>query len=93
MSFESCSVLGFHPQVWCCFLAHLPNKERSIILGGLLTTDIIPPRSSPRPPLQNRADCSGRAIGGVHDDAYGDEFEVGADGAKKATGAAHATEA
>ncbi|CAN0315543.1 unnamed protein product [Ectocarpus sp. 6 AP-2014] len=43
--------------------------------------------------FKNRADCSGRAIGGVHDDAYGDEFEVGADGAKKATGVAHATEA
>lgn len=43
--------------------------------------------------LKNRADCSGRAIGGVHDDAYGDEFEIGSEGAKKATGIANATEA
>lgn len=60
----------------------------------MLTTDIIPPPPPGLdPPLQNRADCSGRAIGGVHDDAYGDEFEIGADGAKKATGVANATEA
>lgn len=43
--------------------------------------------------MQDRADCSGRAVGGVHTDAYGDEFEIGKDGAKKATGVANATEA
>lgn len=43
--------------------------------------------------VQNRADCSGRAVAGVHDDAYGAEFEIGADGAKKATGVSAATEA
>ena len=42
--------------------------------------------------LQNRADYSGRAIGGVHDDAYGDKFEIGDNGAKKTTGIANGTE-
>eukprot|EP00904_Undaria_pinnatifida_P008512 jgi/Undpi1/4791/HiC_scaffold_19.g08144.m1 len=35
--------------------------------------------------FKNRADCSGRAIGGVHLDAYGDGFEIGEKGAKNAT--------
>lgn len=36
--------------------------------------------------FKNRADCSGRAVSGVHDSAYGKTFKIDEDGAKNATG-------
>ncbi|CAM9541518.1 unnamed protein product [Sphacelaria rigidula] len=36
--------------------------------------------------FKKRADCSGRAVGGVHDSAYDDKFSIGEDGVESATG-------